>query len=449
MHPGILRTPLAGLLLASYCACHGKTEGALQRADAAPAPSIAVTPRDAGTSVDLLHAGPAIVFVSSNVNNPKDYPEHLVDGRQDTAWNSRTGDLVGATIAFSIPKSARITSLSLSAGFHKTSAKGEDLFAMNHRLRRVQIRSADGTVKTDWTFDPDKREPQVLPFAHPGGIYVLEVEEVVPGTEPKWKELALSELQVLGETTERYATPRLPEVVVATVGFEQPLPGTEDASYLGTYQEKLGAWSADACKTYESDVATGMAAMDAAYVPKKPWCKLGAQLTGDAGLSVAEVELEAPTTSSMRVLRLQTAKGTTLPQNGSICEQFHQGGCSDDMSRVHQQAGERQARRQRGRGRGEEGSSLHGRPTAARAGEDRAHVPLSARRVAGRVLPQRPRVLTGAIMARGAASPGSRRPRGETRARTRPASRTRRDWPPLRVGGLHEAGVGLRPRVAR
>src|SRR5689334_7769770 len=54
---------------------------------------------DAATAVvDLLHHTAAAIAVSSNVDNPHDFPEHLVDGKRDTAWNGRTGDLVGAWI---------------------------------------------------------------------------------------------------------------------------------------------------------------------------------------------------------------------------------------------------------------------------------------------------------------------------------------------------------------
>src|SRR5687768_17555026 len=71
-------------------------------ADAAP--PVATKP-DAGApaiEVDLLHWTPAAVSVSSNVQNPRDYPHHLVDNKPETAWNGKTGDL-NATISFRVP----------------------------------------------------------------------------------------------------------------------------------------------------------------------------------------------------------------------------------------------------------------------------------------------------------------------------------------------------------
>jgi hypothetical protein len=47
---------------------------------------------------DLLGIVPAKIAVSSAVRNPRDFPEHLVDGDPNTAWNSQTGDLAGAWI---------------------------------------------------------------------------------------------------------------------------------------------------------------------------------------------------------------------------------------------------------------------------------------------------------------------------------------------------------------
>ncbi len=44
---------------------------------------------------DLLHTTDARLAVSSKVDNPHDFPEHIADGRLETAWNGKTNDLVG------------------------------------------------------------------------------------------------------------------------------------------------------------------------------------------------------------------------------------------------------------------------------------------------------------------------------------------------------------------
>src|SRR5262245_35308962 len=79
---------------------------------AASGPSVA-TPAE----VELLHAVPAVVAVSSTVANQNDKPEHLVDGRLETAWNSRTGDLVGGWIAFRLPRDVTVKKIKLTAGY--------------------------------------------------------------------------------------------------------------------------------------------------------------------------------------------------------------------------------------------------------------------------------------------------------------------------------------------
>ena len=77
--------------------------------DAHP-PSAATTPTaDAAkllANVSLIPWTESRVAVSSTVDNPKDYPEHLLDGKLDTAWNGKTGDLTGF-IAFRVPREMR------------------------------------------------------------------------------------------------------------------------------------------------------------------------------------------------------------------------------------------------------------------------------------------------------------------------------------------------------
>lgn len=300
-------------------------------ADAAAAPA---------TEVDLLHAGPANVIVSSNVRNPKDYPAHLVDGREDTAWNSRTGDLVGARIAFVVPGDAQIKAIVISAGFNKSTDKG-DLFTMNHRVRKLAVRNANDELLEHVALDVDRREPQRIAFDRPGGGYVLEVEEVVPGTKRAWRELALSELQVLGiPGKDRYAKPRFPNVTVSPVPNPRwPLPGTENASYLGHYEEMLGDFTPDACKAYERavhDPLTAEAKRQGFNLPK-PWCTVTPQAATALAAPlkrVAQVELEAPNFTSLRALLLETDKGVVIPRYSAVCEQIHVGGCDDDMGTV-------------------------------------------------------------------------------------------------------------------
>jgi len=146
--------------------------------------------------IDLLHSVECTVAVSSKVDNPKDFPEHLVDGKSETAWNSRTGDLEG-WIAFRVPSVSRVKRIELTVGFVRVGADKRDLFTMNHRIEKVRLSRA-GTLVKEITLDPDKRGMQGFDVDEAGGDFELKVLSTKPGTEKKWKELTVSEFRVLG-----------------------------------------------------------------------------------------------------------------------------------------------------------------------------------------------------------------------------------------------------------
>jgi hypothetical protein len=94
----------AGTIVLGACALVACKKTPVQREDRIADAEAPV--EDAGALVELLHATPALVAVSSRVDNPRDLPEFLVDGRAVTAWNGRTGDLVGGYMAFRVPADA-------------------------------------------------------------------------------------------------------------------------------------------------------------------------------------------------------------------------------------------------------------------------------------------------------------------------------------------------------
>ncbi len=145
--------------------------------------------------IDLLHSVPCVVALSSKVDNPKDFPEHLVDGKASTAWNSKTGDLHGY-IAFRTPAVTRVKRVELTAGFDKVSPAG-DLFTKNHRITRVRLSRGDKVV-AEAALDPEVRTLQAIDVDEEGGDFRLDVLATLPGTEKKWQELAVSEFRVLG-----------------------------------------------------------------------------------------------------------------------------------------------------------------------------------------------------------------------------------------------------------
>ncbi|MDX2086539.1 MAG: hypothetical protein SFX73_01760 [Kofleriaceae bacterium] len=185
-------------------------------------PAVAV----AGPAVDLLREPTTTIAVSSTVDNAKIVPAHLIDGKLQTAWNSRTGDLVGAWIAVRVPKAARVTSIKMSAGFTHVDKHG-DLFTMNPRIRKVRV-TRDGTVLGEHVLDIERRTLQELPVDAGGGTFKIEVIEIVAGTRTAWKEISVSELEVWGTPGSGGNRARgKPTVRVGSLDGPPPFPTTQ------------------------------------------------------------------------------------------------------------------------------------------------------------------------------------------------------------------------------
>lgn len=183
-----------GLLL---CACDSGAESA--PVIEAPSAEVEADAPDPVTGrvvlQDLLRTTRSRVTVSSRVDNDKDAPEHLVDGRADTAWNSRTGDL-GAWVRFEVPAAARVKRVLLTAGFDRASKAG-DAFLQNHRVSKVAV-EREGKLVGVHDLDPNDRKPQAIELDEAGGAFEIRVLQTVPGTERRFREIAISELSVLG-----------------------------------------------------------------------------------------------------------------------------------------------------------------------------------------------------------------------------------------------------------
>ena len=111
----------------------------------------AVTPEGGApvqAAIDLLHVVPCVVAVSSKVDNPKDFPEHLVDGKNETAWNSKTGDLHGldGLLGRALGMGA-ILSSSLSTGTFALAAF-VDASLLPRKLRTAAIAAAPSSTPT-------------------------------------------------------------------------------------------------------------------------------------------------------------------------------------------------------------------------------------------------------------------------------------------------------------
>lgn len=191
--------------------------------DAAPPPLTAVASASATIApapprpplIDLLYRTKARVAVTSNVKNPKDYPEHLIDRRPETAWNSETGDL-GARVLFRVPPSARVQRILVTVGYDKVNKDG-DLFFMNHRVAQVEI-SREGQSLGTFDLHPERREPQAIELDQQGGTFEIRPTRTVPGTRDAWREIVISELVVLGAAPEEeQLAPAMPQVTIGTL----------------------------------------------------------------------------------------------------------------------------------------------------------------------------------------------------------------------------------------
>ncbi len=162
--------------------------------------------------VDLLHRTLASVTVSSRVENATDAPEHLVDRRAETAWNSKSGDLT-PSITVHVPARAWVRRFELTVGYDRVTPRG-DQFVKNHRVAKVAVERG-GEVVGVFELDPNERKPQSIPIDRQGGTFILRVLETRAGTEPRFREVTLSELAVLGLAPDEVLAPdAMPHVAV-------------------------------------------------------------------------------------------------------------------------------------------------------------------------------------------------------------------------------------------
>lgn len=178
---------------------------------AAPAPLL-TRAMPSGPTIDLTHAVPITITVSSTVANPRIRPDHLVDGDLATAWNSRTDD-AHAWISILVPPGVVIREVRMTAGFTAKGPNGEDYFTMNRRIRAVNTTTDDGS--TDHiNFDVASRALQMIPVVSLNRVRVT-IGDTEPGSKPAWREVAVSELEVWGSPPPAWTAP--PKPLVPTV----------------------------------------------------------------------------------------------------------------------------------------------------------------------------------------------------------------------------------------
>lgn len=171
--------------------------------------------------VDLLHAVGTELAVSSAYRNLRQQVERLVDGDPTSAWNSATGDLVGAWIEVRLPADAEVTGIALVPGFARVS-NGTDLFTGNHRVAAIRV-LREGVEVGRFPVAHERPELVTIPVRGRGGVWRIELSELREGTRTDWREACVSELRILGRApsvapgtrTPRVAIGALPEAAVA------------------------------------------------------------------------------------------------------------------------------------------------------------------------------------------------------------------------------------------
>ncbi len=209
-----------------------------------------------GPSIDLLQSATTYVAVSSAYRDEASQVASLVDGSLATAWNSRTGDLVGAFIEVRVPVDAVVTSIALTAGFTHESER-VDLFTGNHRVARVRV-AHDGAV-TEHALDPDSRTLQTIPIEGGGGVYRIEIAAVLPGSNARWQEACVSELRVMGRAPGAQAGRRYPHLAVGALPAPHDValdPAALAAAFPGEIAWLARAWADHERAEHSFDAST-------------------------------------------------------------------------------------------------------------------------------------------------------------------------------------------------
>jgi hypothetical protein len=224
------------------------TQAAKPKAPAAPAAAAAPASSTPAALEDLLHVTEAVVHVSSSVENTRNFPEHLVDEDIATAWQSLSGDL-SPTIRVQLPAGVEVDHIELTAGYTK-SVGNQDAFTQNHRITELSVKR-DGQELGRFTLDPMQRNLQSIPIHTGGGSYEIKVTRALPGTRPEWREIAVSELRVMGRAGAARKAPAQPPIEV----------GAHDPEEVRTLNASI---TAEEIKTAQTSIAALCAANIAA-----------------------------------------------------------------------------------------------------------------------------------------------------------------------------------------
>lgn len=210
---------------------------------------------EAGPELDLLHAIPTEVAVSTAYRGHESEVGKLFDGDLETAYNSATGSLVGTWIDVRIPEGASVTGIELTAGYTRLAFGGTDVFTGNHRVESVRI-SRDGEALVTHALDPEARTLQRVPVEGQSGTYRIEVMSVRPGTNADWRETCISELRVLGRAPGAEENTRFPVFALGAVPTRETPPPPSREGFDGRHRQFLHAFARDWSRHESNIIAT-------------------------------------------------------------------------------------------------------------------------------------------------------------------------------------------------
>jgi hypothetical protein len=128
---------------------------------------------------------------------------------------------VGGWIEFEISRDATVRRIEITCGYSRIKGR-DDFFLQNHRISRVEV-LREGKSLGVFPLDVNQRGLQALPVAGQGGVYRIVVKATIPGTRKAWRELAVSELKVMGDPGKERRSPN--ERLEVTVGsLDNPSP---------------------------------------------------------------------------------------------------------------------------------------------------------------------------------------------------------------------------------
>lgn len=196
-------------------------------------------------SLDLLRAVAANVVVSSVYRGDPLQAIHLADGSLETAWNSRSNELLQSWIEIQLPREVQVSSIDMTVGFTQQTEHA-DLFTGNQRIARVRVLH-EGSPAVEFSFDVDSRALQSIPVSGGGGSYRLEILELRAGTHSNWAEVCISELRVMGSAENANAGQRFPHFYVGSAPELNPTPPASleqrTSAFIAAQASFAEAWS--------------------------------------------------------------------------------------------------------------------------------------------------------------------------------------------------------------